>query len=164
MKKSNSEPKVLVVVQARLGSTRFPNKVLSEISGRPALQVLLERVRQSEEATDIVLAIPDNPENDRLENFASDLELKCFRGSESDVLDRFYRAAKEFAPHLVVRITGDCPFTCSEVIDNTIRLCTLDNLDYASTDESFPDGLDVEVCKFEVLENAWSEAVDPYDR
>jgi glutamate-1-semialdehyde 2,1-aminomutase len=156
--------RVVAVVQARLGSKRFPRKVLSLVSDKSALEVLITRLKQADTINQIVLAIPLSSENDELLSVAKDLKIECVRGSENDVLDRFYIAAKGSNPDLVVRITGDCPLVDPKLVDQVVHLCIDNNYEYASTNESFPDGLDVEVFKFETLTAAWLKSTNAHDR
>ena len=157
-------PRVVAVVQARLGSKRFPNKVLSIINDLTSLEILITRLQRSKSITQIILAIPSSSENDELLAEATRMNVACFRGSETDVLDRFYLAAKEHSPDYVVRITADCPMVDAEIVDRVVELCLTRRLKYASTDESFPDGLDVEVSDFQTLEMAWLESTESFDR
>ena len=156
--------RVVAIVQARLGSKRFPNKVLSNINGLTSLEILMTRLKQAKSVDEIVLAIPRSSENDELFAEAMRMNIACFRGSETDVLDRFYLAAKEHSPDYVVRITADCPMVDPGIIDRVIDLCLSRKLRYVSTDETFPDGLDVEISDFQTLENAWLKSTESHDR
>ena len=156
--------RVVAVVQARLGSKRFPRKVLSLINDKTALEVLITRLKRAQTIDQIVLAIPIGPENDELLTFAKNLNIDCTRGSENDVLDRFYNAAEVSNPDFVVRITADCPLIDPKIVDQVVHLCIDKNYEYASTDESFPDGLDVEVCTFTTLREAWLNSTTAFDR
>lgn len=157
-------PRVIAVVQARLGSQRFPRKVLKEIAGTPALGLLMNRLSRSKKIDDIVLAVPTGTSDDDLVDWAENRGLKVFRGSELDVLSRFHGAAMSAKPDIVVRITGDCPFVDWTVVDSAIDLCISRRSGYVVTDSSFADGLDVEVCDFRLLDQAAHEATDPFDR
>ena len=157
-------PRVVAVVQARLGSKRFPNKVLSVINGLTSLEILMTRLKQAKSVDEIVLAIPLSSENDELFAEAMRMNVACFRGSETDVLDRFYLAAKEHSPDYVVRLTADCPMVDPRIIDRVVDLCLSRKLRYASTDETFPDGLDVEISDFQSLEIAWLKSTESHDR
>ena len=162
---SNLEsPRVVAVVQARLGSKRFPKKVLSIVNGATALEILFSRLQSAKSIDQIVLAIPLGSENDELFLEATRMNIACFRGNETDVLDRFYHAAKSYSPDYVVRITADCPMVDPSIIDQVVDLCINGELKYVSTDETFPDGLDVEVSEFQTLHNAWLNSSEPYDR
>jgi len=162
---SNLEtPRVVAVVQARLGSKRFPKKVLSIVNGVTSLEILVSRLQLAKSINQIVLAIPHSSENDELFTEATRMNIACFRGNETDVLDRFYHAAKSHSPDYVVRITADCPMVDPGIIDQVVDLCINENLKYARTDETFPDGLDVEISDFHTLEEAWLNSSEPYDR
>ena len=149
---SNLEsPRVVAVIQARLGSKRFPRKVLSIVNGATSLEILFSRLQSAKSIDQIVLAIPLGSENDELFLEATRMNIACFRGNETDVLDRFYHAAKSYSPDYVVRITADCPMVDPSIIDQVVDLCINGELKYVSTDETFPDGLDVEVSEFQIV-------------
>ena len=158
--------KVVAIVQARLTSTRLPNKVLKDISGKPMLWHLLERLKFSHKIDSVVLAIPDSSENDRLADFARELGLPCFRGSEKDVLSRYYNAAKKYDAREIVRITADCPLIDPRVTDSVIEAYLNSGADYTSnsTESGFPRGLDTEVFSFKTLEKTSREARQDYER
>lgn len=159
-----SPPPVVAVVQARLGSVRMPNKVLAPVLGRPLLAHLLSRLGRARLVDDIVLAVPASSANDELARFADELGLRCWRGSEDDVLDRFHGAAADARATVVVRITGDCPLVDPVLVDRLVAKLVDEHLEYVRTGESFPDGFDVEVCTFTALHQAWQAATDRYDR
>ncbi len=154
----------MAIVQARLGSVRFPEKVLQTVLGVPVLEHLITRLSKSNQLDEIVLAIPDSHQNDRLELFAVQNGVRCVRGNESDVLDRFHVAASLLSAEIVVRITGDCPLIDHSLVDQAISLLISRQLDYVNTDLQFPDGLDVEVFTFDALSRAWNHSTDQYDR
>ena len=156
--------RVVAIVQARLGSVRLPGKVLQDLDGRPALELLLRRVARASSVHEVVLAIPDLEGDDALDALALRLGIRCIRGSENDVLGRYQLAAFESRADVVVRITGDCPFIDPNVIDQVVRLVLHDGVDWACTGSSFPDGLDVQVATARALVDASAAAVDAYDR
>ena len=158
------EATVGAVVQARLGSSRFPRKVLAELGGQPALGLLLDRLARSKTISSIVLAIPEGEMDEPLYEWAVERGVEVHRGSETDVLARFFGAASIHESDYVVRITGDCPFIDPQIVDQVVGLCKLEETDYAVTSDTFPDGFDVEVCRFDVLRKAHVESVDRYDR
>ena len=158
------DSRVVAIVQARLGSVRLPGKVLHPILGRPALEILVERLGSATLVSDVALAIPDTPANDELANFAAATGMGCFRGSEGDVLDRFVGAADASAAEIVVRITGDCPLVAPEIVDQVIALLIEQRYDYVGTGRSFPDGFDVEVLDVAALRRAGLAATEPFDR
>ncbi len=159
-----SDAKVVVIVQARLGSVRMPRKVLEPLEGRPALQLLLERAARAKSVHEVVLAIPDLERDDPLEELAKRLDVRCVRGSETDVLDRYLRAALATDATVVVRLTGDCPLIDQSVIESVVQPVREGRADWATTGTSFPDGLDVQVATFSALERAADEATEPHDR
>jgi glutamate-1-semialdehyde 2,1-aminomutase len=161
---SSSQPKVIAVVQARLGSVRFPSKVLQPILGVPNLKHLIDRLRRSKKLSAIVLAIPDSSENDVLEELGSELGVHVVRGSEVDVLKRYALAARSQNADVVVRITADCPMVDPEVVDQVIQILSLNKVKNCFTADSFPDGFDVEAFLAEDLFLAEREATDPFDR
>ena len=156
--------RVVAIVQARLGSVRFPHKVLRPVLGRPLLEILLDRLGSAALVSEVVLAIPDTSANDELADLAAARNLRCFRGSEGDVLERYVGAAELVAADVVVRITGDCPLVDPVVVDHVIDLLVTQRYDYVRTGDSFPDGFDVEAFGVTALTRAGNEATDQYDR
>lgn len=152
--------KTVAIVQARMGSTRLPNKVMRPICGLPMIDLLLKRLSLSKHIDHIVLATPDDPRNDPLAQHVGSLGYAVFRGSENDVLDRYYHAAQAAKADVVVRITGDCPLIDPEVVDAVIGKFADSGADYGSNIQppTYPDGLDVEVFTFRSLEAAWRQA------
>ena len=152
--------KMVAIVQARAGSIRFPNKVMKTIRGTPLIELLLQRLSRSKEIDKIVLATSDAAGNEALAALVSDLGHVVYHGSEQDVLDRYYYAAKLANADAVVRITGDCPLVDPELVDAVIAAFKAGGVDYAcNTDPAtYPDGLDVEVFSFQGLEFAWKHA------
>jgi glutamate-1-semialdehyde 2,1-aminomutase len=158
------ERRVVAIVQARLGSVRLPGKVLQPVLGQPLIGHLVERLGRAKNVHQVVLAIPVSSVNDSLEDFARGQGIAVSRGSELDVLDRYAGAAEEFPADAYLRITADCPLVDPRVIDRVIDVFYAEQLDYASTGQSFPDGLDVEVFRASVLRDAAENARDNYDR
>lgn len=150
----------VLITQARTGSTRLPNKVLLKIGDKELLKIHLERLSTTKHVNKIIVATTDSSDDDIIEKLCFDWNVECFRGSESDVLDRFYNAAKPEEPKWVVRVTSDCPLIDADMIDAVISLAKLNDVDYAANilEERFPDGQDVEVFKFSALQNAWRNA------
>jgi len=157
---------VLAIIQARMGSSRFPGKALADICGRPMIWHVIERARRASRIDEILVATTDCPSDDSIANFCAAHGLACFRGSEHDVLDRFYRAAKKVNARSVVRITADCPLIDPDVIDRVIDRFSDGKWDYASNTlrYTYPDGLDTEVFSFAALERAWHQATKSSDR
>ena len=155
-------------IQARMGSTRLPGKVLKKVMGRTLLDFLVERLSQSKEINGIVILTSDQPEDDTIALFCREKNLPCFRGSEDDVLDRFYQAALQRCPEGIVRITSDCPLIDPDIVDQIVREFrqTYPSVDYVtnSLERTFPRGLDVEVFSFKALEQAFQKAHLPEER
>jgi glutamate-1-semialdehyde 2,1-aminomutase len=156
----------LAIVQARMGSTRLPDKVMLPVEGRPMIEVLLKRLALSKCVDRIVVATTTDPRNDSLVRHVQALGYEVFRGSESDVLDRYYQAALAIKPVEVIRITGDCPLVDPALVDQLVEAFRAAGVDYLSNTNppTYPDGLDVEVFSFTALQRAWSETNKPYDR
>ncbi len=159
--------RIIAVVQARMGSTRLPNKAMLPISnGIPIIEVLLSRLSRSTLIDKIVLATSIDPCNQPLVEHVSMLGYTVFQGSENNVLDRYYLAALQYDPDVVVRITGDCPLVDAEIVDNLIEVYKSSSSDYVSnvSPATFPDGLDVEVFSFSALKVAWEMAETKAER
>ena len=159
---------VVAIIQARMGSTRLPGKMLIDIIGKPLIQHVVDRVSQSRRINKLILATTDNPHDAVLVDFARKKSLDFFIGDEEDVLDRFYQAAKQFNIKTIVRITPDDPFKDPEVIDKAVEifLNSKGEIDYVTSTlpPTYPIGLDIEVFSFYALEKAWKEAKKPSER
>ncbi len=157
---------VLAITQARTGSTRLPNKVLKTIKGKNLLEIHLERILKSKKISKLVIATTINKKDKIISDIASKIGVDFFKGSEDDVLDRFYHAAKKYNPKWIVRLTSDCPLIDAVLIDEIIRKGQKEDLDYCSNTliEAYPDGEDIEVFKFHSLKKAWREAKSLSDR
>jgi spore coat polysaccharide biosynthesis protein SpsF len=157
--------KVVAILQARCNSTRLPNKVLKKIMGKPMVHRQISRIKRSNLIDELIVATSDELTDSPLEELCAQIGTKLFRGSLDNVLDRFYQTALATNADIIVRLTGDCPLTDSEVIDQVIRLHIEEKNDYTSNiePETFPDGLDVEVFNFFDLENAWKHAYNKSD-
>lgn len=157
--------RVVAIVQARMGSTRLPNKVMKPISGVPMIELLLARLAKSKQIDEIVLATSVDDRNTPLVEHVQKLGYTCVRGSESDVLDRYLVAARQAQADVVARITGDCPLIDPTLVDQVIAKFKADGVDYLSNTApaSYPDGLDTEVFALQALERAGRESQDPFD-
>jgi len=157
---------ILAIVQARLGSTRLPGKIMKLVSGKPLIEHLLQRLSMSKMIDKIILATSKNIENEHFAKQVEKLGFDVFQGSEVDVLDRYYNATLQHRPKIVVRITGDCPLIDSKIVDSVIKHFKVSKVDYVSNvnPPTFPDGLDVEVFSWESLRQAWKLAKDPTER
>jgi spore coat polysaccharide biosynthesis protein SpsF (cytidylyltransferase family) len=154
------------IIQARMGSTRLPGKILKPLLSTPMLARMLERVKRAKKLDAIIVATTDKPEDDATAELAKKYGVKVFRGSEHDVLDRFYRAAREAGADIVLRLTGDCPLMDPEVIDRVIAHFqeTRGAIDYCGTPSNYPEGLDIEIFNFSALEEAVRFATLPSER
>ncbi len=152
--------KTVIIVQARMGSSRLPNKVMKIINGKPMIELIVKRLKKSKQANEVVVATSNQPENKILINHLKKIKAKIFIGKENDVLDRFYRAAKKFKADIIVRITADCPIVDAGIIDDFIKKFKNKNPDYLSNclPWTFPDGLDTEVFSFKLLEKIAKKA------
>ena len=158
--------KVVAVVQARMGSTRLPNKVMKRINNTPMIELLLARLALSQEVDEIIVATSTDPRNRPLVDLVSQLGYQCFQGDEDNVLDRFYRASLDARADVVVRVTGDCPLIDASVVDEVVRHFKATNADYVSNTiaPTFPDGLDTEAFSFMALEQAHRQATNVFEQ
>jgi len=158
--------KIVCIVQARMGSSRLPGKVMLPIGNNTVIGNIILRLSKSKLINEIIVATSTNKENDLLENFILENDFKVFRGSENDVLERYYNAAIYTDADLIVRITGDCPFVDSKLVDEMIADFLASNIDYESniSPATFPDGLDIEIFNFRTLEYAHENADSQYDK
>jgi len=157
---------ITAIIQARTGSTRLPNKVFSELAGKPLIAHVVERIRFSARIDNIVLATTVNPKDDVLELWAVQNNVKVFRGSEDDVLSRYYHAADKYKSDIIVRITADDPFKDPSIFDRVIEELFTKSLDFAYNNNppTFPEGLDTEIFTFAALKRSFIEAKDPFER
>jgi len=157
--------RTLVVIQARMGSSRLPGKVLADLGGRPLLGLQLERLARLAEAR-VVVATSDLRQDDPVATLATDHDVACIRGPEDDVLARFAMAVIDHPADEVVRLTADCPLTDPDLVAAVIALRRSTGADYAGNTliRTFPDGLDVEVMTAATFAAAHTEATDPLDR
>lgn len=160
--------KVVCIVQARVGSTRLPGKVLKNICGKTVLEHCINRLKRVKYINEIIVATTTLDKDDAIVKECKILGVKCFRGSEEDVLSRYYYAAKENYADAVVRITSDCPLVDSVVTENIIKyyIENAEDYDYVSNtiDRTYPRGLDTEVFSFNALEKSFKEAKSERDR
>ena len=160
---------IVAIIQARMGSTRLPGKVLKRVNGIPMIQYQVERVEKSKLIDKVIIATSRSQKDDQIVSFCQLNNISFYRGSENDVLSRYYCAAKEYKADTIVRLTADCPLIDPIVIDNTVNLFNESKVDYASNTtpsetSNFPDGSDVEVFSIQALERANNEAIRQADR
>ena len=150
----------LAIIQARMGSTRFPDKVMMDLAGKPVLWHVIDRVSQSKFVDKVVVATTISKKDLQIVEFCAKNKISVYTGSEDDVLDRYYQAARLFRPHNVIRITADCPLHDPHIIDEVIYKHINEKNDYTSNTlkETYPDGLDCEIMTYSVLEEAWKDA------
>ena len=158
--------KTNAIIQARCGSTRFPNKVFADINGKPLLWHVVDRLRYTKTIDDIVIATTTNKMDDQIELWATEEGVKCYRGSEDDVLNRYYSASVAFPSDAVVRVTADDPFKEPAVIDKVVNMLWEEKCDLVTNNfpPSFPEGLDCEAFTFETLEKMEQSANDSFER
>lgn len=161
-------PRVVAILQARMGSSRLPGKVLAPLGASTVLGELLRRLARSRRLDALVVATSDLPEDDAIVAMARSRQVPCFRGSATDVLDRVWRAAEAFGADVVVRLTADNPLVDGAFVDACVErfLASEPPVKYLDTISSrtFPYGLAVEVMRREALERAWKQAARPEDR
>lgn len=150
--------KVVLITQARIGSSRLPKKVLMNIKGKTLLQIHLENASRAKLVDHFIVATTDEIDSQLICDQAINSGWSFFQGSLNDVLTRFYDSVKLIEPTWIVRLTSDCPFVQPSIIDMMIDTAITGNYDYVSTSENFPDGVDVEVFKFKMLESAYNLA------
>jgi spore coat polysaccharide biosynthesis protein SpsF len=171
---------IVGIIQARMGSSRLPGKVLLDIAGQPMLVYVVERARRAETVAEVVVATTQDPADDPIEALCHEKGYSCFRGSTFDVLDRYYQAARFSRAEIIVRVTADCPVIDPQVIDETVYALLgekrvpddlyLVRYDFAANrlpppwSRTYPIGLDTEVCTFPALERAWKEAEESFHR
>ena len=162
--------RTVAIIQARMGSSRLPGKVLLDIAGEPMLARVVARARRAQAVDEVLVATTGDPADDPIAAFCQERGIACFRGSVFDVLDRFYGAAKAVQADVIVRITADCPVIDPEVIDRVVESFHAEGADFACNrlpppaHRTYPIGLDTEVCAFSGLERAWKEATLPFER
>lgn len=158
--------KVVAIIQARMGSERLPGKVLQHIHGKTMLARVVERTARIQGVHEVVVATTVEAPDDRIVDACRALGVPVFRGSQEDVLDRYYQAAKQHAADAVMRITSDCPLLDPEVSGKVLNEFLIHCPDYASNSarRTYPRGLDTGVMTFEALERTWREATQPYER
>jgi len=151
---------ILAIIQARMGSSRLPNKVLKYLGDKTVLENVLVRVLRSKYIDEIFVATTVDKNNLPIISFCALNGYRVFCGSEDDVLDRFYQLAKLLKPKHIVRITSDCPVIDPQIIDLIIENHLNSNSDYTSNtiEDSFPDGMDTEVFTYNALEEAWKKS------
>lgn len=157
---------IVVIVQARYSSTRLPGKILKKINNKVVLDYVIERLKLCNRINEIILATTTDKKDDVLEEYAISRGLCYFRGSEEDVLSRYYLAAKKYQADIIIRITSDCPLIDPEIVDEIIKKHIENKADYTANTikRTYPRGLDTEVFNFNILEDAYKHADERYYR
>ncbi len=165
-----TDARVVAIIQARMGSSRLPGKVLRLLGEEPILAWVVERVRLARLVDEVVVATTDDPADNPLADFCTQRGYPLFRGSQFDVLDRFVQAARTYRAEIVVRITADCPLIDPDIVDLTIQRLLDTGADFSANrlpppwHRTYPIGLDVEVVTMPALERAWNEATATFER
>jgi spore coat polysaccharide biosynthesis protein SpsF len=162
--------RVVAIIQGRMSSSRLPGKILADIAGQPMLQRVFIRTSRAATVTETVFATTTDPSDDPVAGYCDFSGIPFTRGSLFDVLDRYYQAAQGAKADVVVRVTADCPVIDPVLIDNVVNTLLDDEYHFVANrlpppfHRTYPIGLDVEVCTFEVLEKAWKQAREPQHR
>lgn len=169
MNAGSSSPRVVMILQARMGSSRLPGKSTLDLAGAPLVGRIIERVKRSRAVDEFVLATTCKPEDDVLERLAHDADISVFRGSENDLVDRYYQAAKTFGAGVVVRLPADCPTSEPSEIDRIIYYHLCGWVDFSTNimqvdGNGYPDGIGAEAFSFQILEDVWKNVHDPHHR
>lgn len=155
------------IIQARMGSTRLPGKVLMNLDAKnPVLFYVINQIQNCKLIDEMVIATTTLGEDDKIDEYAKKMGITCFRGSTKDVLDRYYQCAKKFSFSKIVRITADCPLIDPTLVDQVVGKFKSEICDYATNfiPRTFPQGTDTEVFSFTALEKAWKNAKKPSER
>jgi len=152
------------IIQARMGSTRLPGKVLMDISGKPLLWHVIDRIKHCKTIAQIIVATSIRSEDRAVLDLASSIGVKTFADSEEDVLDRYYQAASKYNADPIVRITADCPVIDPQIVDEVVSNFLAGDYDVYGLTGAFPDGLDVTVFSYRSLQEAWKNAKLPSER
>ncbi|MBM3150879.1 MAG: acylneuraminate cytidylyltransferase [Chloroflexi bacterium] len=160
----------VAIIQGRMSASRLPGKVLRPIAGKPMLERVVERTRRARLVDEVFVATTADASDDPVAEFCQGRGYACWRGSQFDVLDRYYQAARLARAEVIIRITADCPLIDPQLIDLTVSEFYQVKADFAANrlpppwHRTYPIGLDVEVCAFTGLEQAWREADKPHQR
>lgn len=157
---------IAAIIQARMGSSRLPGKVLLPIANTTVIALMIERVKKAKKLDKIIVATTENSVDDTLCEALIDMGVDFFRGNENDVLGRFHAAAVDIGASIIVRLTADCPLMDGQLIDAALAEFLVSDYDYYSNviDRTFPDGLDIEIFSAETLATAARECIDPWSR
>lgn len=159
---------IVCIIQARTTSSRLPNKVLLNLpynGNKTVLEQVINRVKESKDINKIVVATTINETDNKIEKLCENLQISCFRGSEDNVLSRYYEAATKYKADLIIRITSDCPCIDHEILDELIEKHLNEENDYTSNSlvRTFPHGLDCEIFSYKVLKEAYENAKEKFE-
>ena len=158
--------KIFAIIQARMSSTRLPGKVLKELSGRPILYHIIQRIKSVKDIDQVIIATSQKQSDDPIERFANAQSVSCFRGSENDVLERFFKATQVFGAgerDTMIRLTADNPFVDPGVCEKLLSYFRENSFNYVTTD-GYPLGVGAEIFSFCALKEAYINAQKPYER
>jgi spore coat polysaccharide biosynthesis protein SpsF len=164
------KPRVIAIIQGRMSSSRLPGKILADIAGQPMLQRVFMRTSRAASVTETIFATTTDSSDDTVAEYCEFSGIPFRRGSQFDVLDRYYQAARNTKAHVIVRITADCPVIDPDLINDAVNTLLEGEYDFVCNrlpppyHRTYPIGLDVEACTFDVLEKAWQEAKEPQHR
>lgn len=152
--------RIVAIIQARMGSSRFPGKTLKQLLGYTLLEWVVRRTKSATLINDVIVATTENSEDDEIDAWCLQRNICCVRGSQEDVLSRYHKAALKHHADIIVRVTADDPLKSPELIDDSIRMLLESKADYCSNTitPTYPEGLDIEVFTFEALKKAYIEA------
>lgn len=160
--------KTVAIIQARMGASRLPNKMMLHLHGYPVVEWVYRRVSQTRGIDGVVFALPDCSANDALAFYLQGLDCQVYRGSEADLVDRFYRAARIYDAENIVRVCADNPLICASEVDRLVDFFIGGNWDYAFNHiprgNQYPDGFGAEICNMALLEEIHTKAVDASER
>lgn len=149
----------ILIIQAHMASTRLPNKIMKEICGKKVLLHDYNRCCRVKNVDKVIIATSTNKENDAIEDFCKENNIECFRGSENDVLDRYYECAKKYNPEYVVRVTSDCPLLEPKLIDFWLENAQKDKVEFVEEEKEIFTGFGVDMFSFEALKKMKERAV-----
>jgi spore coat polysaccharide biosynthesis protein SpsF len=164
------KPRVVAIIQGRMGSSRLPGKILADIAGQPMLTRVFTRTSRAKTLDEVIFATTTDESDDPVAEYCDFSGIPFTRGSVFDVLDRYYQTAKQAKADVVVRITADCPVIDPDLVDDVVKAVTGDQFNFAANrlpppfKRTYPIGLDVEVCPFNLLEKAWKKSTATFHR
>ncbi len=164
--KDKEQMKIIAIIEARMGSSRLPQKTLADIAGKTLLERVIERIRPAKSVDDVIVATSVSTQDNAIAELCRRNAIACFRGSERDVLGRVYDAAKEYRADIIVQCGADCPFYDAQLIDMLTYILAWGGYSYVANDMrlTFSEGVDAHVIRFDALEEAAKEAKDPRER